>query len=266
METKYIQINDHIKLAYIEKYNELSKVGIILVHGLAEHKGRYEDFFNKIFSMNISVFAIDLRGHGESEGIRGYIDDFQTFLSDLDIFINAIKIKYPQLKLALLGHSLGGLISTAYVQTRDTVDFLVLSSPLLNAPNLTQLFRIIPYKLFGFIRIKKYHSESSEMLKYSYNDPLASNSFTLRLLGSIFEQGINFVTKRFKDVRLPILLLGGELDPLIKTSKFKSLLTRFASMEKKLIIYKNTKHRLLQSEKKDDVICDIIEWINSQTY
>lgn len=265
METQYIELEDKIRLAYFEKYNPTSKIGIVLIHGLAEHKGRYQYFYEEAFEANMSIFALDIRGHGESGGIRGYIDDFHTFLSDLDLFINLIKTKYPHLKIALLGHSLGGLIATGYVETYDKIDFLMLSNPLLEAPNLTRLFHVIPYKLFGKIRIKKRHSESTEMLKYSYNDPLASNYFTLRLLGSVFKQGITFVSKHFEHIKIPVLLLGGASDPLIKSSNFQSLLSQFGSLEKKLMIYENTKHRLLQSERKDEVISHIVRWLNEQT-
>ncbi len=264
METRYIEVENQIRLAYYEEYNPSSKIGIVLIHGLAEHKGRYEYFYKEAFKANISIFALDIRGHGESGGIRGYIDDFRTFLSDLDLFVDLVKIKYPHLKIALLGHSLGGLIATGYVEIYNKVDFLILSNPLLEARNLTRLFHVIPYKLFGKIRIKKRHSESIEMLKYSYNDPLASNYFTLRLLGCVFKQGIVFVSKQFESIKIPVLLLGGASDPLIKSSHFQSLLSRFSSLEKKLIIYENTKHRLLQSERKDEVISHIVRWLNKQ--
>ena len=191
-------------------------------------------------------------------------NDFHVFLSDLNVFINYIKKKYPHFKIVLLGHSLGGLIATGYIEKYCMADYLILSNPLLDAPSLKRLFNFFPYKLLGKIRIKKRHSESSEMLKYSYNDPLASNYFTLHLLGAIFDQGITFVSKRFNDVNIPVLLLGGDIDPLIKTNRFKCILSKFGSSNKKMIIYKNVKHRLLQSDKKDDVINDIIEWVNSQ--
>lgn len=263
METKHIKTYDGINLAYYENYNEHSKYGIVLIHGLAEHKGRYLYFFDKMYSMNISTFALDIRGHGESGGIRGHVDNFNTYLLDLSVFISFLKSKYPNLKIALFGHSLGGLIATGFVEQYGTVDFLVLSNPLLYSQNIKRLFHYIPYRLLGNVKIKKRHSESAEMLKYSYNDPLSCNYFTLHLLGSIFDQGIPTVSQNLDKVKLPVLLLGGELDPLVKTNKFNKLLSFFGSKEKKLIMYSNIKHRLLQSEKKDIVINDITNWINS---
>lgn len=264
METKYININKKIKLAYFDSYVPNSTHGIIFVHGLAEHKGRYEHFIQKMSELNISVFAIDIRGHGESGGKRSDIKDFKQYLSDLDVFIKFIKHEHPELKLALFGHSMGGLIATSYASTYNSVCCLILSNPLLVNPKPSKLFKLVPYKILPFIKIKKRHSESPEMLAYSYQDALANKFFTLRLIGCVFDQGIKFVSKNFQNVKIPVLLLGGEIDPLIKTSNFESLLKKFSSTDKKLIMYANTKHRILQSDKKDDAINDIASWLNRQ--
>ena len=123
---------------------------------MGEHKGRYKDFLEKIHGANISIVALDIRGHGESGGERGYIDDFNDFVADLGDVIFYVKNKYPHLKIALMGHSLGGLIATRYAEMKDDVDFPILSNPLVKYPVLTTIFRVIPYKLFGNIKIKCY--------------------------------------------------------------------------------------------------------------
>ncbi len=264
METKYFNSKDNRKIAYIERYNKNSKIGIILVHGLAEHKGRYEEFYEKIFDLGFSVFAMDIRGHGLTEGKKGYVNDFQTFLSDIDVFIKNIKSKYPNLKIALLGHSLGGLIATSYSAITKLVDYLILSNPLLCYTKLKVLFNLVPYRFLGFIKIKKRHSESREMLQYSYNDPLACKFLSLRLLGSIFKEGLSFVSKNYACVKVPTLFLRGEIDPVIKIKDFEKILSKFGTTDIIIKVYKNVKHRLLQSEMKDDVIKDIADWLNEK--
>lgn len=266
MKTEYIMVDKQISLAYFENYNPYSEIGIVLIHGLAEHKGRYEEFINKMYDMNISVFAIDIRGHGESGGKRGDIEDFKLYLSDLEGVMKRIKKEYPNLKIALMGHSLGGLIASGYVENYAQADFLILSNPLLSAPRIAKLLKIIPYRLLHFIKVKKRHSESPEMLSYSYNDPLASNYFTIRLLGAILSQGISLVSKNLYRVIIPILLLGGSSDPLIQADKFTDLLSEFGSKDKVLKMYENVKHRLLQSDRKDDVMNDIVTWLQEHQH
>jgi alpha-beta hydrolase superfamily lysophospholipase len=264
MKTDYLHINEKIKLAFFQMYSPNSQIGVILIHGLAEHKGRYDYFMTKLYDHNISVFAVDLRGHGESSGSRGDIDDFETYISDLRCFIDYIKKVHPCLKLVFFGHSLGGLIASAYSSRYNDVNLLILSSPLLISPKLGWILNCIPYKLFKFIRFKKRHSESPEMLAYSYSDPLSSNSFTLRLIGVIFNQGISYVIKNLEKITIPVLILGGEYDPLINTSKYRKLSQLLSNADKQLKIYKGVRHRLVQGNHKDLVIDEIITWINSK--
>lgn len=263
MKTNYINIDSKVKLAYYSRYINESKIGVIIIHGLAEHKGRYEDFIKQLLNNKISVFAIDLRGHGESLGKKGDAKDFFDYLRDLHSFVCHIKEKYSKLKLAIFGHSFGGQIASAYVSTYNTVDLLILSSPLLRAPSKAKLFQIIPYKKCDFIKIKKRHSESKEMLEYSKNDTLACHYFTLRLVGIMFNQGIEYVNNRFKDIKLPILLLAGKLDPLINSEDMPIILKEFGSKDKTLRIYNKVKHRIVQNDYKDEIIKGIVEWINS---
>lgn len=264
METKYLTLDKGIKLAHYSEYCSNSDIGIVLVHGLAEHKGRYHDFISQLLKNNISVFAIDLRGHGESSGKRGDVKDFSNYLSDLHSFVCYIRDKYPKLKLAIFGHSLGGLISCAYVSTYNTIDFLILSSPLLNAPPIGRVFKFIPYKMLGWIKTKKRHSESKEMLEYGHNDPLACHHFTLRLLGIMFRQGIIYATKRFKDINIPVLMLGGKLDHLVKSGDLEYIVGQFGSQDKTLKIYDKVKHRIVQNDYKDGIIMDIISWLKKE--
>jgi lysophospholipase len=264
MKTDYLRINEKTKLAFFQMYSHNSQIGVILLHGLAEHKGRYDYFMTTLYDHNISVFAIDLRGHGESSGSRGDIDDFQTFILDIRCFIDYIKKVHPCLKLVFFGHSLGGLIASAYTSRHNDINLLILSSPLLVSPKLSWVLKFIPYKLLMFIRFKKRHSESPEMQAYSLKDKLSSNSFTLRLIGAIFNQGISYTIKNLEKISIPVLLLGGEYDPLINTSKYQQLLQLLSSSDKQLKIYEGVKHRLVQGNHKDLVIDEIITWINSK--
>lgn len=262
METKYLNVNDKIKLAYYSEFIPNSKSGVIIVHGLAEHKGRYDEFMDKLLENNISVFAIDLRGHGESLGKRGDITRFASYVKDLYLFISDIKERHPELKLILFGHSLGGLISSSYVAKHDGIDLLILSSPVLSAPMKAKFLVFVPYRIMGFIRLKKPQSEQILKLKNTKIDPLACHTFTFRLLGNMFQDGVKYITKRFSIINIPILMLGGRLDPLVNSGKFASILEKMGSENKTLKIYDNVKHRIVQSDSKDEAISDILEWIN----
>lgn len=264
MKTEYFERNNKIKLAYYCNYIHNSKIGIIILHGLAEHKGRYHDFMEQLNKSNISTFAVDLRGHGESSGKRGDVKFFEDYLKDLHSFILFLKNQYPNLKLAIFGHSLGGLIASCYVADYDTIDFLILSSPFLKAPSKAKFFKLIPYRILGSVKIKKRHSESKMMLEYSRKDPLACHYFTLRLIGNMFIDGVNYITKKFEDIKIPVLMLGGKLDSLIDSGGLRDILDKIGSKDKTIKIYDNVKHRIVQNDYKDETIADIINWIETE--
>jgi alpha-beta hydrolase superfamily lysophospholipase len=256
--------HDGISLAYTEKYNDESRVGILLLHGLAEHTGRYKELIDRLYHEKVSFFAFDLRGHGESHGKRGDVKDFAIFIKDVECVVTVIRKRFPQLKLAILGHSLGGLIATVYAATSTAIDYLVLSNPLLMPPRKAWFLRFIPYKVLSFLRVKKRHSESPEMLAYSYSDPLSTNYLTIRLMGVIFHQGMKCVAKSLMNVEQPTLILTGEQDPLIESAEINNMINKFGSVDKHLRTYKDVKHRLFQSDNKDTIINDMVAWLNER--
>jgi lysophospholipase len=264
MKTNFFITDNGIKLAYFKEQPKDSEIGVILVHGIVEHKGRYEDFIRDLHNAGISVFAVDLRGHGESEGTRGNIKKFDDYLEDLGSFVHFIKKENPKLKLALFGHSMGGLIAAAYTGTGDLVDYLILSSPSLKTPKAIKLFSWLPTKLLCRIYIKKRFSESKEMLKYSWSDPLAANYVSLGLLKAAFIGGVKLAHKNFKNIKIPVLMMGGKLDPTVNSGDFADMLELFGSKDKTLKIYDNAKHRLVQNAVKDEAIPDIINWLKSK--
>src|SRR5687768_9822782 len=98
-----------------------ARAAIAVVHGIGEHSGRYEAVADRLSAYGFSTFAMDLRGHGLSEGRRGHVTRFEVFLQDVDRFRRElhglVDVGTP---LFLLGHSMGGLISLRYLGEFDT--------------------------------------------------------------------------------------------------------------------------------------------------
>ena len=106
--------------------------GLVLVHGYAEHSGRYEALAAALNNLGIHVFAHDHRGHGRSPGPRGEIRDFPRLVADLHGQAGHAARVCAGKPLFLLGHSMGGLVALHYLAS-DTcrVAGAILSSPLL---------------------------------------------------------------------------------------------------------------------------------------
>lgn len=260
---KYIE-NKNIKIFVKEKLTTNSNKAILLIHGLAEHSGRYEEFISRLNEDGFNVFTMDLRGHGQTISKRGDCESIKKVISDVDIVINYIKNNYNFDKIGIFGHSAGGLVTSLYTSLNpNKIDFLVLSSPAIYCPKKVKIIKYIPYKLLPFIYLKKNQSESKEMLEYNRQDKLALQKYSIRTIGILFNDGINLLNKKL-NIPCPTLLVGGKQDILLSEfNKFHSFMNNLTNQKNKIIIYEDAKHRIVQNEGSESRINDIIFWLKT---
>lgn len=99
--------------------SEVPRALILVVHGLSEHSGRYDDLARRVGEAGFEVRAVDLYGHGRSPGPRGHIRSFDgDHLGAVDALVTLAERERPRTPLFLLGHSLGGLIAARWAQER----------------------------------------------------------------------------------------------------------------------------------------------------
>jgi alpha-beta hydrolase superfamily lysophospholipase len=125
---------------------------LIITHGLGEHLERHE-YILKLFAANFNIAIYDLRGHGKSGGKRGWVENFDHYLNDLQSVIDFLRKEFSMTNYTLFGHSMGGLITAAYLQNKAQADFypekVFLSSPAVAGPGfLGQAFNVAPMFLF----------------------------------------------------------------------------------------------------------------------
>ena len=131
-----IKSKDGSKLVYYSWLpNKKIKLAIGIIHGLGEYSSRYDDFAEYFCKRGYGVYSIDLRGHGNSEGKRGHINNFKKLLNDSEeMFIN-IRKENLDVPIVMFGHSLGGCIALNYLcknQSKE-ISLAIISSPWLKA-------------------------------------------------------------------------------------------------------------------------------------
>src|SRR5688572_16393798 len=83
----------------------------LILHGYAEHCGRYREVANVLVQAGLSALAFDQRGHGRSHGSRGHILRFDEYLDDAKAALSELDKRVPgQLPIVLVCHSHGALI------------------------------------------------------------------------------------------------------------------------------------------------------------
>ena len=109
---------------------------VLLVHGLAEHSGRYEHVGRQLAAAGLAVEAYDQRGFGGSGGRRAFVERWSQNHDDLEDRLAAVRASAGGRPVVLFGHSAGGLIALGYVVAdppRPLPDLLVLSAPALDS-------------------------------------------------------------------------------------------------------------------------------------
>jgi len=120
------------QLHFIETKPSEPKAVLGLVHGYADHAARYTHVAQFLAEGGVHVIAIDLRGHGKSEGVRGYCSRFSEFVDDVRELTTLVETRAPKLPAFLFGHSFGGLVvAHAALASASPYRGYVFSSPFL---------------------------------------------------------------------------------------------------------------------------------------
>ena len=80
-----------------------SHAAIVVVHGINEHSGRYGRLADDLNRRGYAVYAMDLRGHGRSDGDRALIHSFDEYLDDLEILLARVAARQPGKPLFSVG-------------------------------------------------------------------------------------------------------------------------------------------------------------------
>ena len=258
---KFVE-NGKVKIFVREAVALNSETAVLLIHGLAEHSGRYEQFIERLNQNGISVFAMDLRGHGQSISKRGDCESINKVLTDVKCVVDYVKKHFKFESIGIFGHSVGGLISALFASINNNeLDFLVLSSPAVYCPDKLKIMKIVPYKILPFVKIKKKHSESQEMLEYSKKDKYALHKFSIRTVGVFFVEGQKLLQKKI-NITCPLLLVCGKQDILLtEQNEFLSFMEKCSNKKNKFICYEDAKHRIVQNDGAEQRMSEIISWI-----
>lgn len=267
-ESMFLGTKD-VKIFYSVNKIEEAKAAVVFVHGICEHLGRYEYLTERFNEEGYNVYRYDARGHGRSEGKRGYLDNFDDYLEDLDVLVSLARKDNKGLKIILLGHSMGGLVATAYTcKYPNKVDLLVLSGACNVCPSMANALKYLPYNLMGKLKYTNKLGNgvcSDKEVVDRYNkDPLVLRKVSFKLLGNAFVKGTRYVAKNIKEIKCPTLVLHGEKDGIVVKETGEWTFNNLVTKDKKLKIYPSLYHEIFNEINKEEVIKDAIDWCNER--
>lgn len=274
------------------------KAVVMVAHGMAEHSGRYARLGEALVAAGYELYAHDQRGHGQtaSRGTPGHYADqggWNRVVGDLACLNHYIRQQHPHVPIFLLGHSMGSYIAQAYLMQHSSS----LQGAILSGSNYqpTWLYRVAQLvarlehwrqgprgrsALLDFLSFGSFNKafkpnrtafdwlsrDPQEVDKY-VDDPLCgfrcSNQLWLDLLG-----GLQQITPLHNlaqiDSSLPLLVIGGERDPVSQGKRLRDLagaLREAGLRQVQLKIYPDARHELLNESNRDEVTADLIDWL-----
>ena len=234
---------------------------VVLAHGYAEHSGRYGHVAEALTDGGFSVWALDHRGHGQSEGERANIESVAAAVGDLDEFVDTVRKEVPEGPLFLVGHSMGGLIATAYAQDhQDRLAGLALSGPLVHvAPELVALADLEEIPDLGLADAV---STDPAVVQAYKDDPLnylgpPPRDF-LRAAGQV-----DSVRARFGELTLPLLVMHGSGDLLVNPQALRDLVAGVASPDLTARLWPGLWHEIFNEPQRDQVIGFLTAWLDA---
>ena len=246
------------------------KAVLLVVHGFAEHSGRYMNIVNHFVPKGYTVYGLDHRGHGRSEGLRGYVEQFSYYLDDLKTFFDMIRSEHGDAKIFIVGHSMGGTIATAYaVEHQDEFDGLILSGAGLKMGNgslriLIPLVRVLSLFLpkMGITIIDASTISQDEAVVEAYvNDPLVYWGKIRARLGSELTTAMQKLPHQMLKIALPILIMHGTADRLVDPAGSKILYEKVGSEDKTLKLYDGFYHEIFNEPGREQVFEDMERWL-----
>ena len=298
--TFWLNANDRSRL-YVNQWlpDGPPKALVMLSHGMAEHSGRYARLAEALCGAGYGVYALDQRGHGRTadEGTLGLYaekDGWNKVVGDLASLNQHIGQQQPGVPIVLLGHSMGSYIAQAYLLHHSaSLHGAILSGSNFQPVALYGAARVIARverlrqglrgrsALIEFLSFGSFNKafkptrtafdwlsrDPTEVDTY-INDPLCgfrcTNQLWIDLLGGL--QQISKASNLSQiDPGLPILVMGGECDPVSEGKRLKSLahaLREAGCQNLQLNLYPQARHEVFNETNRDEVTADVLKWLD----
>lgn len=243
---------------------------VIIVHGYAEHSGRYEPHAERLNERGYEVHSFDHYAHGQSPGEMGLITSMDRLVDGLAQTAAEVwnQPGAPQARF-IWGHSMGGLVTTLYLERdQPKLNGVILSSALIDTGDVNPVLKLLSpvlAKLIPRFPAADLEDESisrieEEVDKYS-NDPLVYHGPITAATGYQFMRASQQAQQNLRRITDPLLAIHGTADRLVPPRASQILHDRTASTDKTLKLYEDAYHEVHNDHTREEFLTDILDWL-----
>jgi alpha-beta hydrolase superfamily lysophospholipase len=244
---------------------------VMIVPGFNSHSGYYGWAADQLAAMGLAVYAVDLRGRGQSDGERFYVEDLREYVNDVERLAGVIASREPSLPVFLLGHSAGGVVSCCYTLDHQAglkglicEDFAFqVPAPDFALAVVKGLSHLVPHAHALKLNNRDF-SRDPKAVQAMNDDPFIKDEAQPTATVAAMVRADERLKKEFPLVTLPVLILHGTADKVTKPSGSQFFYDTAGSADKTIKLYEGHYHDLLTDVDREKVMADIKTWIDAR--
>jgi alpha-beta hydrolase superfamily lysophospholipase len=244
---------------------------VVINHGFKSHSGYYEWTAGELTRNQFAVYALDMRGHGRSDGERLYVEKMSDYVGDLAKVVTFAKEREGAMPTFVLGHSAGGVVGCTYTLDHQAeITGFVCESFAFEVPAPDVALAILKGvgHLTPHVHVLKLKDEDFSrdplIVERMKNDPLISKQGYEAQTVAELVRADERLKNEFPKITLPVLILHGTADHAAKPHGSQVFHDRASSKDKTLKLYDGHYHDLLNDVGKERVMADITEWLRTR--
>lgn len=270
-ETVTFQGSSGLDVALTHYVPEGTPQGVVLiVHGYAEHQGRYLPLVEVLLAAGFAVTTFDLRGHGKSQGARAQLQVFRDYVDDVCRAAERMRDRFPQKPRFILGHSVGALVALQTVlEHPEKMEGMILSAPFLQnavavSPAIERIAGVLSRTVPG-LPVQSlpsgYLQRDPQGVAAYQNDPLVYHGRVKARMGYELLRTGPYLLAKASEIGLPVLLQHGSADKIAAPEGSALLFKRLGSKDKQLKLYEGLYHEIYLDDQEGKVVADLLAWL-----
>jgi acylglycerol lipase len=244
---------------------------VVIVPGFNSHSGYYEWFGNQLIAAGIAAYALDLRGRGQSDGERFYVEQFADYVRDVAGLIARVNLESPGIPTFLLGHSAGGVIACLYALDHESeIAGLICESFAFELPApefalavLKGISHFAPHAHVLHLNNEDFSRDAATVERMNADPLIAHETQPSRTVAELVRADAR-LRNEFAAISLPLLILHGTADKAAKPAGSELFYERAGSKDKTLKLYEGAFHDPLNDLDKETVMSDISDWLRAR--
>lgn len=245
---------------------------MLIVPGFNSHSGYFQWPAEQLATIGFASYAVDLRGRGNSDGERFYVDTFSDYVSDVEGMMAVAQAEHPGKPLYILGHSAGGVIACVFtLKNQAALSGLICESFAFQVPApdfvlaaLRGISHLAPHAHVLALKNKDF-SRDPAVVAAMDADPLIANETQPTKTVAEMARADERLKADFSRITLPVFIMHGTKDVVTKPSGSQFFFNHVGSQDRKLRLYEDHVHDLLNDWGKEEVMADILAWLNQRT-